>query len=289
MYNYYMEHRFFVVRVLVVIIGLFLFVIIINHTEKRPLKTTISILDVGQGDSALIQDISGKKILIDGGKDASVLQELSLHIPASDRFIDVVIVTHPDMDHAGGIAHVLHHYDVGIFLTSQVFSDTKIMDSIFKILSQKNIPSYFARRGMTIKLNTEERFIVLFPDRDTSTWKTNEASIIGRFEHNSRSMLFMGDAPKSIELYLSETIPDLLTADILKIGHHGSNTSSDPLFIDVVTPYIAFVSAGKNNQYGHPTKEIIDIFNKRQIPLFSTITTGTIHATVEDNRWQIIP
>lgn len=284
-----MEHRFFVVRVLVVIIGLFLFVIIINHTEKRPLKTTISVLDVGQGDSALIEDISGKKILIDAGKDTSVLRELSLYTFTPNRFIDVVILTHPDMDHAGGIVHVLNHYDVGMFLTSQVFSDTAVMDPIFRILSKKKIPSYFVRRGLAIKLNTEERFIVLFPDRDTSTWKTNEASIIGRFEHNNRSMLFMGDAPKSIELYLLETIPDLLTADILKIGHHGSNTSSDPLFIDMLKPGIAIVSAGKDNQYGHPTKEIVDMLKNKHIPLFSTITTGTIHAMVGDNSWQIIP
>jgi competence protein ComEC len=248
----------------------------------RPAKQTdlahVYMLDIGQGDSFLIVVADHKKILIDGGRDTTVLSELSKVMPSGDSSIDIMIATHPDADHIGGLQYVLQRYHVGLFLTSQVMTDTETFTSLYRELLKEHIVSYYVRHDMVITLDAAHKttFTVLFPDRDTSNWLTNPASVVGMLRINQRTMLFTGDSPSSVEHFLIQAEPQNLKADILKLGHHGSKYSSSTEYLKVVAPTLGLVSAGINNKYGHPNKETLARLKALNIPWISTQQKGTV-------------
>ena len=266
-----------------VVIGLG-FVYFLSKPSSSDGLVKVHMLDVGQGDSFLVEGANGTQMLIDGGRDESALIELSKVMPQSDRTIDVIIATHPDADHVGGLSHILQRYKIGIFLSSQVFTDTETFENLYETLDEKKIPAYFVRKGMAINLNDEigTKFTVLFPDRDTSNWETNSASVVGRLDVKERSILFTGDAPLSVEENID---PNLVDVDILKIGHHGSKTSTGENFLRSTTPVMALISAGVNNRYGHPAPEIVDRLQKFGIKFLSTQEEGTVTLETDGKRW----
>lgn len=248
-------------------------------------KASVSMLNVGQGDAFLIQAPNGAQLLIDGGKDSKVLSELAKVMPVGDQTIDVVIATHPDADHIGGLPLVFDRYDVGLYLTSQVTTDTQVFKDLYTILSEKSIPSYYVRRGMNLVLSPTTSFKILFPDRDTSGWETNTASVVGRLDVHGRSMLLNGDSPISIEQYLIKTAPRDVDVDILKLGHHGSKTSSAEAFLRAASPALALISAGVNNRYGHPAPEVTARLKALGIPTLSTQDKGTVTLLTDGVKW----
>jgi competence protein ComEC len=252
-------------------------------------STKVHMLDVGQGDSFLIEASNGVQMLIDGGKDAAVLSELSKVMKWNDRTIDVVLATHPDMDHIGGLDEVLKRYKVHLFLTSEVGGGTEEYKHLMALVGDKHVPAYFVRQGMKLALSPIDTFTVLFPDRDVKGWETNTGSVVGKFASRDRSILFTGDSPASIEQYLAATIPSELDVDILKLGHHGSRTSTTAALLKIVTPELALVSAGKSNSYGHPHKEVLDLLKQFNIPHLSTQTEGTVTFETDGVRWYKIP
>jgi beta-lactamase superfamily II metal-dependent hydrolase len=274
----------------------------------------VYMLDIGQGDSFLIEAADGKKLLIDGGRDTTVLSELAKVLPPGDTTIDIMIATHPDADHIGGLQYVLQRYHVGLFLTSQVLTDTKTFTDLYKELLKEHIPSYYVRRGMVLTLDTVHltTFTVLFPDRDTTNWITNPASIVGRLDvytsnslNNSlynkttssgvggmRSILFTDDSPSSVEHFLVQTDGSTslttsslsLKADVLKLGHHGSKYSSGTEYLKAVSPVLGLISAGINNKYGHPNAETLVRLKALNIPWISTQQKGTVELTTDGTK-----
>ena len=117
---------------------------------------------------------------------------------------------------------------------------------------------------------------ILFPDRDTDEWETNTASIVAKLVYGNNSFLLTGDSPTAIENYLSMIDGRNLKSDVLKAGHHGSRTSTSESFANLVSPEYAVISAGKNNQYGHPHKEVLDILEKIKSVILKTYENGTI-------------
>lgn len=252
--------------------------------------TRLYMFDIGQGDSFFIETKNGKQLLIDGGKDASVLGELAKVMPWYDKTIDVVIATHPDADHIGGLLDVVKRYKVGTFITSEVVGDTDLFKDLMNEIKNKKISSYYAFAGMKISFSETEYFEILFPDRDVSLWETNNASIVGKFVVGDRSALFTGDSPVWVEQYLVAKNPpaggpNKLNVDILKLGHHGSRTSTSAAYLKATTPNLALISAGKNNSYGHPNKEVIDLLNQFKIPTLSTQTEGTVLLETDGVKW----
>lgn len=247
----------------------------------------VVMLDVGQGDSFLVQAANGAQLLIDGGKDDKVLAELAKAMPRGDRSIDVIIATHPDADHIGGLPLVFDRYDVGLFLTSKVVTDTETFGSLYRAIADEGSPAYYARTGMTISLDDapSTAFSILFPDRSTTEWETNAASVVGRLNVGERSALFTGDSPQSIETYLASADPKDIDVDILKLGHHGSKTSSGEAFLRAASPALALVSAGVNNRYGHPAPEVTDRLRALGIPFVSTQDTGTYTLSTDGVKW----
>jgi competence protein ComEC len=246
-------------------------------------KAHIFMLDIGQGDSFLIEAANGKTLLIDGGRDTTVLSELSKVLPVGHNTIDVMIATHPDADHIGGLQYVLDRYHVGLFLTSQVTADTKTFTALYKELQKEHITSYYVRRGMVITLDAADKttFTVLFPDRDTTNWITNPASVVGRLQVGVRSALFTGDSTSSVEHFLVQTDPQDLHSDILKLGHHGSKFSSSTEYLQAVSPVLGLISAGINNKYGHPNVQTVGRLQTLDIPWISTQQKGTVELTTD--------
>ena len=254
------------------------------HNQNNLL--TVAFLDIGQGDSIFIESPDGKQILIDGGPNSHVLRELSKLMPFYDRTIDVVIMTHPDQDHIGGLVDVLENYKVDFVMEPGVSSQNGVYEEIEKIIKKKNIPKILARQGMVVQLCNlkgednnkicKARLKILFPDGDVSNFETNTASIVAKLVYGEKSFLFTGDSPKNIEKYLSGLLGKILKVDVLKLGHHGSRTSSSEIFLGFTNPEYAIVSAGLNNRYGHPHKEVISLVNNLGINILRTDELGTI-------------
>jgi competence protein ComEC len=257
----------------------------IKSSQDKVSVSKVSMLNVGQGDSFLIQTSNGKQMLIDGGKDATVLNELSKVMPWNDKSIDIILATHSDMDHIGGLDEVLKRYKVDMFLTSEVGGNTQEYKHLMSLVQNKKIPAYFVRTGMKFTLSEKEYFEVLFPDRDVLGWETNTGSVVGKFVSGERSILFTGDSPAPIEQYLAKSIPEKLNVDILKLGHHGSRTSTTSAYLKATTPNLTLISAGKNNSYGHPHKEVLDLLKEFNVPYISTQDSGTVTFETDGVKW----
>lgn len=237
---------------------------------------TVAFLDVGQGDAIYIEAPNGNQVLIDGGSNKSVLRELGSVMPPYDMSIDVVVATHPDKDHIGGLVDVIERYEVDLILESGRDNDTGIYRALREAIEEREVESVLARRGMTIVLDKDVFLKILFPDRDVSNVDSNDASIIAQLVYGDTEFLFTGDAPKKIENHLVAISGKELQSDVLKAGHHGSRTSSSELFVGFVSPKYVIISAGEDNRYGHPHNEVIDLFNKFKISILGTYQKGTI-------------
>lgn len=236
----------------------------------------VHFLDVGQGDSALIVTPSGVQVLVDGGPDASVLRKLGEHMSFFDRTIDIVVGTHPDKDHIGGLIDVLKRYSVAKILTTENKGETSTSGLYNKLKKAEGAEILFARRGQTIVLDASTTLRILFPDSDPTDMESNTSSIVFQLQYGSSTFMFTGDSPKNIEEYLVLAEGEHLKSDVSKLGHHGSRTSSSQLYLDTVQPQFAIVSAGKNNKYGHPHVEVTDMLFNKHIEMLETSKEGTI-------------
>ncbi|MCF7835648.1 MAG: MBL fold metallo-hydrolase [Candidatus Marinimicrobia bacterium] len=240
-------------------------------------------LDVGQGDAIFIQAENGNQILIDGGQNKAVLSQLSKVMPFYDRSIDVVIETHPDSDHIGGLVEVLKRYEVSLIIESGVNSDNSIYEEIEKIINQKNITKILARKGMRVNMDSGLYLDILFPVGDVLEWETNDASVITKLVYGKNSFLFMGDSPQKIEKYLVSVLKEKLDVDVLKVGHHGSKTSSAEIFIGYTSPEYAVISVEKSNSYGHPNQEVLDVLNNFGVKILRTDELGLVKIHSDGN------
>lgn len=240
----------------------------------------VTFLDIGQGDAIFIQTPSGAQMLIDGGKNRAVIRELGKVIPLFDRSIDVVLATHPDSDHIGGLPDVLKRYSVGIVVQSSVLdpegTDAQAFDAAVAREENEGGVQLVAERGQVIDLGGGVTFEILFPDRFIPQVETNTGSIVGRLVYGDTSFMLTGDSPDDIEKYLILLDAEGLHSNVLKAGHHGSRTSSSLQFVGFVSPEYAVFSRGCDNSYGHPHEEPVAVFAKLQVQTFDTCTDGAV-------------
>ena len=167
-------------------------------------------------------------------------------------------------------------YEVGMFLEPGVESENTIDDELQKRVEQKNIPKLLGRRGMVLNFGDGAKLIMLFPTQDVTNWETNRASIVAKLVYGDKSFLLTGDSPIPIENVLVNLDPKILDSDVLKAGHHGSKTSTSLEYAQAVSPEYAVISAGKDNSYGHPHQEVLDILEKVGAKIVSTADSGTL-------------
>lgn len=244
-------------------------------------------LDIGQGDAIYIQSPSGAQMLIDGGKNRAVIRELSSVMPLFDRTIDVVIGTHPDSDHIGGLPDVLKQYRVGLIVQSSVLdpdgTDAQAFDAAVAREEEEGGVHMVAERGQVIDLGGGVTFEILFPDRPVPDIETNTGSIVGRLVYGNTSFMLTGDSPHEIETYLVMLDAEELKSDVLKAGHHGSRTSSSLQFVGFVSPEYAVFSRGCDNSYGHPHEEPVAVFAQLGVDTFDTCEDGSVTFVSDGN------
>ncbi len=273
------QSYFLLGAVLIVIITIvLLFILHFKPVDKNIL--TVTFLNVGQGDAIFIEAPNKKQILVDGGGDGTILRELGSVMPFYDRSIDIVIATHPDKDHIGGLVDVVQNFSVDQVVRSGVESDTSTFKLFDSLISRQNIIEHIAERGMRIYLDEELGIYVdvLHPAYDVSRVQDkNDASVILRLVYGETEFLLTGDASQRIEKELI-TRGDIneIRSDVLKLGHHGSKTSSDLEFLQAVQPELAIVSASCDNRYGHPHSEVTDRVKKLGIAIMETCIDNRI-------------
>ncbi len=237
---------------------------------------TVAFLDVGQGDAIFIETFDGVQLLIDGGPDNTVLRELPRQMSIWDRDLDIVLSTHPDKDHIGGLVDVLARYQVDKIITTENTSDSAVSSSFSSAVKNETSDILLARAGQTIQLGASTTLVIFSPASDPTSWESNTSSIVLQLRYGDIEFMLTGDATLNIEEYIGKTYGDVLESEVLKLGHHGSRTATADLFLDLVMPDYAVVSAGKGNSYGHPHTEVLDKLSKRNIELFSTAEQGTV-------------
>jgi len=251
--------------------------------EDRRGILTVAFLDIGQGDAIFIEAPNGNQMLIDGGPPKAVLSALRRVMSFYDRTIDMIVVTNPDKDHMAGFIDVLESYKVGMVVEPGTVGASVEYKVFEQLVREERAKKSIALRGQTIWLDKKHGvgFQILFPDRNISGLATNDGSIVGRLVYGDTSIMFTGDSPENVERYLVSLDDKNLKSDVLKVGHHGSRTSTSKEFVGFVSPTYATISLGQGNSYGHPHKETLDTLEKFDIKTLRTDQQGTI--TIESD------
>lgn len=232
--------------------------------------------DVGQGDGMLLVSPAGKQIVVDGGPGTKIADCLSANMPFWDREIDLVIATHAQKDHMEGLLEVLSRYRVKMVVETKVASETDLYRAWQKAVEEEKAKIYVAKNGDRLKVD-QLTLDVLWPDaQKLSQWQAsppsdlNESSIVLRLNYGQFCAYLTADIPK-------ETLQGLVDrqCQVLKISHHGSKTGTNEEILNEVRPRLAIIQVGKNN-YGHPTKEVIDLLTSNGVKILRNDTNGII-------------
>ena len=244
-----------------------------------PRYLKVEVLNVGQGDSIFIQTPAMRRILIDGGPDATVLSKLAKRLPFWEKSLDVIILTHPDQDHIMGLLSVLEKYHVGYIVWTGMVRDGANYDQWVTLLEKakkRGSKIVIAKTGLRIAsggavFDTLHPFETLegrFFDKTG-----NDAGIIEKLQYGRNSFLFTADVSSNVEQQMVDVgLP--VVSDVLKVGHHGSKYSSSELFLQAVNPTLAVISVGARNAYGHPTPEVLQRLQKSGIKILRTDQHG---------------
>lgn len=265
-----------------IIICLLIVLILINFIIYIfPQKLRIFFIDVGQGDSTLIITPDKKTVLIDGGgSDSFDVGEKVLLPYLLDRRIlkiDYVLISHFDTDHCGGILTIMEKVKVKNIIISEQAEHSENYERFKKLMIHKKIRLIEVKKGDKIKIGRYSEFKILFPtSRLLSENPLNNNSIVAQFNYNNFKMLFTGDIEKLAEQQILKAEKAEIRADILKVAHHGSKTSSIPEFIKAVKPKIALIGVGKNNTFGHPNKQTIKNLENIKCRIYRTDIQGEI-------------
>ncbi|MFS0575777.1 S-layer homology domain-containing protein [Sporosarcina sp. 179-K 3D1 HS] len=235
----------------------------------------VHFIDVGQGDAILIQAPNGKNMLIDGGPASAGNKVVSFLKSKGVTTLDVVIATHPDADHIGGLKAVLNSFKVNRFIDSGKAHTTQTYFDMLSLIEAKNIPFTVATTGASVDFDPNLTTTILHADEQAAD--SNDASIVTRVVYDSVSFLFMGDAGASLEKDIISNYN--VKSTYLKAGHHGSNTSSSVAFLNAVKPAGTILSYGKDNSYGHPHADVVQRLKAVGSKMYSTAASGEITVT----------
>ncbi len=252
-----------------------------NKAANQPLK--IHFIDVGQGDATLIE-YEDFHILIDAGDNGYEKKVISYLKKQKVDNIELLIATHPDVDHIGGMEEILTAYDAHLIIDAGINHTSKTFRRYHQALKNqlKQGALYLMAEPLKLQIAPNVTFEIL-PTKETYNTRNNH-SVISKLSYGDMSVLFMADAEIEVE---HELLDDEIAADILKVGHHGSLTSTTPHFLTKVNPSVAIISVGKENPYGHPHRCVLKRLNKEDIDVYTTAKDGTIVIELTDSTYEI--
>jgi competence protein ComEC len=274
------ENNFLSVKILVLSSFLsFLIILFAYISFANKFKTVVVFCNVGQGDATYIRVKNKIDILIDAGPNNAVLNCLGKYMPFYDREIEIALMSHPQKDHIGGFLPVLQRYRVDKFIMTKIDNPINLFSQLKTIIKMKNIPVLFANSDLKFNISGDS-FEILWPterfinENKQSSLDLNYFSIIAVFKENTFRVLFTGDVPPQILNRLLNQSD--LESTILKVPHHGSKNGLTAAFLKLADPKVSVISVGKNNSYGHPSKEILEMLKTSKTWIRRTDLEGDI-------------
>lgn len=269
-----------------IILG-FIFCLYANQAWSVSDQLTVKFLDIGQGDSILIQTPHGRTVLVDGGPGSALLERLNEETSFWMKEIDLVVSTHPDLDHVEGLVDIVERYDVGLVLITGMLTDTALSKAFSATLERENIAVAIAAPEQDWELDDGVFLDILAPTESVAgkvLKKTNDEGIVAKLVYGETSLLLTADIEKIGEDRLLRTDNDL-RAQLLKVGHHGSRTSSTLPFLEAVSAREAVMINGKENSYGHPHLQTVLSLDEKGIDWISTKDVGTVTMVSDGREW----
>ena len=250
------------------------------NTNNDLLK--VHYLDVGQGDSIFVELPNNETMLIDAAESYQSENIINYLKNLNYQKIDYVIGTHPHTDHIGGLTDIINTFEIGKIFMPKVVSTTKTYESLLMAIKDKNLKINTAKAGTSIIDTDALKINILAPNNSIYT-ELNNYSVVTKITYGTTKFLFMGDAEKLSENEIKENV----TADVIKIGHHGSNTSSSIDFIKKANAKYGIISVGLNNKYNLPKEETITNWENSGTKIYLTSTNGTIRASSDGTNIKI--
>lgn len=285
----------FIFILLVTVTGMLWFVKRRNYSKTEQVagekivqqdEVKLTFLDIGQGDATFIKFSNGEQMLVDCSEDARILEALGRVMPYYDHNIDYLMVTHPDSDHYGGCQDVLERFDIAhIVYTGFKKENDSRWDSLLQAIDAEKA-QYHEIKSEDVWNIASTTLHFFYPDHPLAFDPSipgyakevgpNNTSIVFSLAYASSSILMTGDAEETLEKYLLATYADQLDTDVIKLGHHGSDSSSIQQFLDMVTPTHAIASAGLNNKFGHPSRRVLKRLERASSTVWRTDLQGDI-------------
>lgn len=264
-------------KIITFILTLALLFAIVYSPDKvsENIRTDLEVhfIDVGQGDSILIKS-EGENILIDGGKRSTSEKLISYLENQKVKDLKYIIGTHPHEDHIGGLIAVLDNFNVENIMLPNVIANTIVFEELLNSIEQEGLKIKKPTILETIDIG-KGKLTILAPNSDKYSL-TNNYSIVTKLVHGDKSFLFTGDAENQSEKEMLKAHKSILKADLLKLGHHGSKTSTNKEFLEAVAPEHGIISVAEKNSYNHPDIEVLESLNKKDIKMYRTDVDGNI-------------
>lgn len=244
----------------------------------------LHMLDVGQGDAFLLQTVDKKYMLIDGGPSTNLIDVMSDYMPFWQNQIDIVLATHGDSDHIGGLVELGNRYVINHFVYNGEAKDTLIYKELINNISSKNINVTVAETGQVFELGCCTQIDVLWPS-SLEIENSNDKSVSIIVKYDEFEVYLAGDlSSKYEELISSELIEDI---EVMKLSHHGSRTSTSSKLLKNVDPQISLISVGKDNKFRHPHQEVLKLLNENKIIQYRTDIHGTVSVISDGSEYYV--
>jgi len=263
---------------------------ILYFFQKPDGRLHLVFCDVGQGDAILVTDPKGNQILIDGGPDSSVLSCLSGNMPFWDRTLEMVVSTHPEKDHFGGLIEVLKRYQVKKVLHTSAVNKGEDFEAFRKEVESPRISKIVAKRGQRIQFGSGLRAEVFWPPDGNFPYgvssSLNEESVVLKIAFGNFCAVLAGDVDSNVEQTLL-SLGGISNCPVLKFPHHGSATGVSDVFLKTLAPKTAVISVGENNKFGHPTNEALTSLSKVGAKIFRTDKNGEVEVLTDGKSYKV--
>ncbi len=248
-------------------------------------KLVAHYLDVGQGDSIFIELPNDQTMLIDSGENYHGAAIVDYIKDCGHTKIDYLVGTHPHSDHVGSMAYIIRNFDIGSVYLPDASTNTYTYEKMLEAIKKKGLKVTTAKTGVNILSDSDESLDIniLAPSTTKNVKNLNNTSVVLKIKYADTSFLFTGDAEKS-EL---KTLNGDLSADVLKVGHHGSDTSTPQTLVDAVKPKIAVISVGKDNDYGHPSAKTLKRLENAGCEIYRTDQQQTVAVTSDGKNIEV--